>query len=128
METTAVNIHTKGGITALYVAYSSPQNDIEEADIDAVFNCRLPTILSGNLNSKHPQLNSKSMNRKWKQLKNIADERNLTVDGPTEATPIHTPTGSTDVLDPVILKNVTTTYYLEIIIIRPPSSDYYSVD
>ncbi|GJQ70100.1 hypothetical protein Trydic_g22573 [Trypoxylus dichotomus] len=115
METTAVHIHTKRGIIALYAVYSSPQNNIEEADIDAIFNSHHPTILAGDLNSKHPQWNSKTLNRKGKQLKRIADERNLSVDAPTEDTHIYTPTGSTDVLDLVILKNVTTPYYLETI-------------
>ncbi|GJQ65514.1 hypothetical protein Trydic_g7615 [Trypoxylus dichotomus] len=95
--------------------YQAPQNNIEEADIDGVFNSQQSTILAGDLNSKHPQYNSNTLNRKGKQLKKIADERKLTVDGPTEDTHIHTSTGSTDVLDLVILKNVTTSYYLETI-------------
>ncbi|GJQ68336.1 hypothetical protein Trydic_g16930 [Trypoxylus dichotomus] len=115
METTAVHIHTKRGIIALYAVYTSPENNIEEADIDAVFNSHRPTILERHLNSKHRQWNSKTVNRKGKQLKKIADERNLTVDAPTEYTDIHTPTGSTDVLDLVILKKITTPYYLETI-------------
>ncbi|GJQ70067.1 hypothetical protein Trydic_g22546 [Trypoxylus dichotomus] len=109
----------------LYAAYSSPQNNIEETDIDAVFNSQHPTILTGDLNSKHLQWNSKTLNRKGKQLKTIVDERNLTVDAPTEDTHIHTPTGSTNVLDLVILKNVTTPYYLETI--NDLSSDHLSV-
>ncbi|GJQ77498.1 hypothetical protein Trydic_g20889 [Trypoxylus dichotomus] len=125
METTAVHIHTKRGIIAPYAAYSSPQNDIEEADIDAVFNSHHPTILAGDLNSKHPQWNSKTLNRKGKQLKKISDERNLTVDAPTEDTHIHTPTGSTDVLDLVILKCVATPYCIETI--NDLSSDHFPV-
>ncbi|GJQ88084.1 hypothetical protein Trydic_g13096 [Trypoxylus dichotomus] len=119
------HIHTKKDITALYAAYSSPQNDIEEADIDAVFNAHHPTILAGDLNSKHPQCNSQTLNRKGKQLIKNSDERNLTVDAPTEDTHIYTPTGSTDVLDLVILKSVTTPYYLETI--NDLSSDLFPV-
>ncbi|GJQ70782.1 hypothetical protein Trydic_g710 [Trypoxylus dichotomus] len=115
IETTAVQIYTKIGIIALFAAYSSPQNDREEADIDAVFNSHHPTILSGDLNSKHPQWNSITLNRKEKQLKKNSNERSLNIDAPTEDTRIHTPTGSTDVLDLIILKNVTTPYYFETI-------------
>ncbi|GJQ88441.1 hypothetical protein Trydic_g9507 [Trypoxylus dichotomus] len=86
---------------------------IEEADIDAVFNFHHPTILAGDLNSKHPQWNSKTLNRKGKQLKKNSDERNLIGDAPTKDTHIHALTGLTNVL--VILKNVTTPYYLETI-------------
>ncbi|GJQ79219.1 hypothetical protein Trydic_g5464 [Trypoxylus dichotomus] len=108
METTAVHIHTKRGIIALYAAYSSPHDNIKEADIDAVFNSHQPTILAGDLNSKHPQWNAKTLNH-----------------APTEDIHIHTPTGSTDVLDLVILKNVTTPYYLETI--NDLSSDHLPV-
>ncbi|GJQ66283.1 hypothetical protein Trydic_g4331 [Trypoxylus dichotomus] len=125
METTAVHIHTKTGITALYAAYSSPQNDIEEADIDAIFNSHHSTILAGDLNSKHPQWNSKILNRKEKQLKKIVHERNLTVDALTEDTHIHAPTGLTDVLALVILKKVTAPCYLETI--NDLSSDHLPV-
>ncbi|GJQ81743.1 hypothetical protein Trydic_g9182 [Trypoxylus dichotomus] len=52
-------------------------------------------------------------------------KRNLTVDAPTEDTHIHAPTGSTDVLDLVILKNVTTPYLLETI--NDLSSDHLPV-
>ncbi|GJQ88044.1 hypothetical protein Trydic_g12966 [Trypoxylus dichotomus] len=102
-------------IVALYAAYSSPQNDIKEADIHAVFNSHHPTSLTGDLKSKYPQWDSKTLNRKGKQLKENSDERNLTVDAPTEDTHIHTPSGSTDVLDLVILKNLMTPSYLETI-------------
>ncbi|GJQ87960.1 hypothetical protein Trydic_g12890 [Trypoxylus dichotomus] len=72
METTAVHIHTKRGIIALYAAYSSPHDNIEEADIDAVFNSHHPTILAGGLNSKHPQWNSKTLNQhQGKQSKTL---------------------------------------------------------
>ncbi|GJQ67493.1 hypothetical protein Trydic_g8319 [Trypoxylus dichotomus] len=64
------------------------------------------------LNGKHPRWNSKTPNCKGNQLKKIADKRNLTIDVSTEDTYIHTATGLTDVLDLVILKNVTTPYYL----------------
>ncbi|GJQ88772.1 hypothetical protein Trydic_g5791 [Trypoxylus dichotomus] len=110
-----IYIHTRRGIIALHAAYSSPQDDIEKADIDAVFNFHHPTILAGDLNSKHPQWNSKTLNRKGKQLKKNSDERNLSGDAPTKDTHIHAPTGLTNVLDLVILKNVTTPYYLETI-------------
>ncbi|GJQ75230.1 hypothetical protein Trydic_g9830 [Trypoxylus dichotomus] len=116
-KNTAVHIQTKRGIIALYAAYSSPQNDIEQTDIAAVFNSHHPTTLAGDLNSKHSQWNSKTLHRKGKQLKTIADERNLTVD-------THN-TGSTDVLDLVTLKNVTTPYYLESI--NDLSSDHLPV-
>ncbi|GJQ79454.1 hypothetical protein Trydic_g5040 [Trypoxylus dichotomus] len=96
---------------------------IKEADIDAVLNFHHPTILAGD--SKHPQWNSKTLTRKEKQLKKNSDERNLTVDAPTEDTHIHAPTGLTNVLDLVILKNVTTPYYLETI--NDLSSDHLPV-
>ncbi|GJQ71967.1 hypothetical protein Trydic_g3075 [Trypoxylus dichotomus] len=54
-------------LTKLYKT-NSPQNDMEEADIDAVSNSDHPTILAGDLNSEHPQWNSKTLNRKGNQL------------------------------------------------------------
>lgn len=45
----------------------------------------------------------------------IADNHNLQVIGPDEPTHIHTPIGSTDVLDIAIIKNITTTTTIETI-------------
>ncbi|GJQ78606.1 hypothetical protein Trydic_g11714 [Trypoxylus dichotomus] len=74
METSTVDIHTERCITAPYAAYSSLQNDIEEANIDEIFNFHHPTILARDLNSKHPQWNSETVNRKENNLSKLLKE------------------------------------------------------
>ncbi|GJQ68699.1 hypothetical protein Trydic_g17235 [Trypoxylus dichotomus] len=113
METTAVQIHTARGVVEIHSCYGPPGSVLSEADFRAVFGAGHPTILAGDLNCKHKNWNSKTTNTRGRQLAKIANKYDLTVEGPEEDTHIHIPTGSTDVLDIAVVKNVTTPYHLE---------------
>ncbi|GJQ88014.1 hypothetical protein Trydic_g12938 [Trypoxylus dichotomus] len=113
METTAVQIHTARGVVEIHSCYGPPGSVLSEADFRAVFGVGHPTILARDLNCKHKSWNSKTTNTRGRQLAKIANKYDLTVEGPEEDTHIHIPTGSTDVLDIAVVKNVTTPYHLE---------------
>ncbi|GJQ65688.1 hypothetical protein Trydic_g7774 [Trypoxylus dichotomus] len=113
METTAVQIHTARGVVEIHSCYGPPGSVLSEADFRAVFGAGHPTILAGDLNCKHKSWNSKTTNTRGRQLAKIANKYDLNVEGPEEDTHIHIPTGSTDVLDIAVVKNVTTPYHLE---------------
>ncbi|GJQ86053.1 hypothetical protein Trydic_g22059, partial [Trypoxylus dichotomus] len=115
METTAVQIHTARGVVKIHSCYGPPGSVLSEADFRAVFGAGHPTILAGDLNSKHKNWNSKTMNTRGRQLARIATKYGLTVESPEDETHIHIPTGSTDVLDIAVVKNITTPYHLETI-------------
>ncbi|GJQ88591.1 hypothetical protein Trydic_g19313, partial [Trypoxylus dichotomus] len=115
METTAVQIHTARGVVEIHSCYGPPGSVLSEADFRAVFGAGHPTILAGDLNSKHKNWNSKTTNTRGRQLARIATKYGLTVEGPEDETHIHIPTGSTDVLDIAVVKNITTPYHLETI-------------
>ncbi|GJQ67519.1 hypothetical protein Trydic_g8332 [Trypoxylus dichotomus] len=76
-------IHTARGIVEIHSCYGPPGSVLSEADFRAVFGAGHPTTLAGDLNC------------------------------PEEDTHIHIPTGSTDVLDIAVVKDVTTPYHLE---------------
>ncbi|GJQ68734.1 hypothetical protein Trydic_g17266 [Trypoxylus dichotomus] len=113
METTAVQIHTARGVVEIRSCYGPQGSVLSEADFRAVFGAGHPTILAGDLNCKHKSWNSKTTNTRRRQLAKIANKYDLTVESPEEDTHIHIPTGSTDVLDIAVVKNVTTPYHLE---------------
>lgn len=71
------------------------------------------------MNSNHQAWNSKTNNCKGLQLIKMAENNNLIVVGPDEPTHVHLPTGTTDILDIAIIKNVTYTTTLETIEYRP---------
>lgn len=125
METTSLRVHTNKGPITLHAAYSPPNSNIEETDLDTAFCTQQATILAGDLNAKHHNWNSKITNSKGRQLKTLAERKLITIDAPTDDTHIHTPTGTSDVLDIALLRNLTVTYHMETIngpIFRPPAS------
>ncbi|GJQ69117.1 hypothetical protein Trydic_g18452 [Trypoxylus dichotomus] len=101
------------GVVEIHSCYGPPGSVLSEADFRAVFGAGHSTILAGDLNSKHKSWNSKTTNTRGRQLAKIAIKYGLTVEGPEDETHIHIPTGSTDVLDIAVVKNVTTPYHLE---------------
>ncbi|GJQ75586.1 hypothetical protein Trydic_g8447, partial [Trypoxylus dichotomus] len=125
METTAVQIHTACGVVEIHSCYGPPGSVLSEADFRVVFGAGHPTILAGDLNCKHKSWNSKTTKTRGRQLSKIASKYDLTVEGPDEYTHIHIPTGSTDVLDIAVVKNVTTPYHL--VTVNDLTSDHFPV-
>lgn len=125
METTGIRIYTKKGPMNIYSAYCQPCKDVTENDVKNIFNTNQTTILAGDLNAKHTAWHSRVTNNKGKQLRRIALQNNLSVDAPTEATHIHESTKTTDVLDIIVIKNLTCKYTLTTI--NDLSSDHQPV-
>lgn len=114
MEATSITVRTANGTLTLIAAYNRPNLLLLEEDLSVIFDGRNATILAGDLNSKHPTWNSRTANRNGNCLRRFADDFELTVDGPDEPTH-HTPNARPDVLDIVVMKNVTMTHQLNVL-------------
>lgn len=106
IEISGVQVQTRRGPINIYSAYLSPAKPLLKEDISSIFDTNTPTILAGDLNSKHEEWNSVTRNHKGTTLKRIAEELNLQITGPVEHTHIHAQTNATDVLDIAISKNI----------------------
>ncbi|XP_045466777.1 uncharacterized protein LOC123675461 [Harmonia axyridis] len=113
IEETGVSVKTKAGEINIYSVYRSPNNGLEEADVKNFFRTKKPTIIAGDLNAKHPDWNSRKTNPQGTKLRAIADKYNLLVLGPEDPTHIHETTGTMDVLDIALMKNVSANYDIE---------------
>ncbi|GJQ67578.1 hypothetical protein Trydic_g18526 [Trypoxylus dichotomus] len=121
----AVKIHTARGVVEIHSCYGPPGSVLSGADFRAVLGAGHPTILAGDLNCKHKSWNSKTTYTRGRQFAKIANKYDLTVEGPEEDTHIHIPTGSNDMLDIAVVKNVTTPYHL--VTVNDLTSDHLPV-
>lgn len=107
IETVGVIINTATqGKVRLISAYHPPLQTLLEGDLDAIFNDDIPTIVAGDLNSKHQSWNSRQVNTSGRKLLRYVDQRDdIVVIGPTAPTS-YSSRGQPDVLDIAVLKNI----------------------
>ncbi|GLV44742.1 hypothetical protein CBL_05209 [Carabus blaptoides fortunei] len=87
--------------------YKPSRNPLDTNDLTQLLNSGIPTIIAGNLNSKHTSWNSRIINTSGRTLRKYADTEQLAVHGPDEPTYFHHAGFRPDVLDILIAKNIT---------------------
>lgn len=103
LETTAVMVPTAYGRLKIISVYKRPGARLQPNELDEVFEEDIPTLMAGDLNSKHPMWNSRVTNGAGRILLEHAHHRNLIVDGPVEPT-YFGPRSRPDVLDIMVAK------------------------
>lgn len=91
----------------LFACYLQPKRSISILDLNTIFSSNLPTILAGDLNSKHPCWYSRVSNPNGRKLFKIMNKCDWMVIGPDE--PTYFPTHENrhpDVLDILVCKNI----------------------
>ncbi|GJQ80516.1 hypothetical protein Trydic_g12407 [Trypoxylus dichotomus] len=124
VEATNITVNMATGPVQLIAAYKAPNKLMLEADLSEIFSTRRATILAGDLNAKHPTWNSKVTNASGKCLRRFADDFNLVVDATPEPT-IYPHNGQPDVLDIVVMRNVT--QFHQLTVLNELSSDHNPV-
>jgi Reverse transcriptase (RNA-dependent DNA polymerase)/Endonuclease-reverse transcriptase len=115
IEAVGVLVHTDTGPLRLFAVYCRPQARFVAADIDALLDSPLPTLVAGDLNSKHPAWNSRKANERGKRLLAHSVRAGFVVAGPAEPTHYHGGSGLADVLDVALLHNIDQSVELETI-------------
>lgn len=111
-----ITIQIPTGRHKLFISscYVPPKIVIDPNLFPNLFHANHPTILAGDLNSKHPCWNSKTQNKNGEILIETTLKHDIVADGPKDPTHEHYATGRTDVLDMVLLKNYQHYYTLEV--------------
>lgn len=112
MEISSIQVNLKSGPLNLHSVYYPPNATFYPNDVKKIFNTNTPTIIAGDLNAKHSEWNSIKTNTRGKELKKLADLNQIVIDGPSD--PTHEHQSNPDVLDIVLLKNLSINYSLEV--------------
>lgn len=107
LEANAVVVKMASGKLRLISAYKPPKTALQTADLDALLRDQTPTLLAGDLNSKHTSWNSRNSNRDGRLLHEHSASRAYSVLGPTAPTFYPASQHRPDVLDIAIPMNVT---------------------
>lgn len=116
IEAVGIEITTGSGPLRLISVYLSPTKKLLPSDLEAlILLSNIPTIIAGDLNSKHPSWNSKVANTKGRILLAHSRSNSYSVAGPVE--PTHFSSRSKglkgDVLDIALLVNMRHSIQLE---------------
>lgn len=103
MESTTIQLKLKNKITQIMTVYKSPNADLHRNDLKLLTNHNGPSILAGDLNSKHPSWNSFSTNTAGRKLLRHSEANNYTIVTPDSPTHYpYIPTYRPDVLDIIL--------------------------
>lgn len=125
LETTGIKIKTLEGDLNIYSVYLPPNKEMKKEEIKRLLEDNTPTIISGDLNAKHEDWNSKVNNLSGMRLKNIGEEEEINIIGPDEDTHIHKQNNTADVLDIILHKNIK--WKLEVEVLNELSSDHLPI-
>lgn len=105
-EANTIELNTNMGPIRFVSIYKPPHKPLDPNDLHELLNSGKPTIIAGDLNSKHPSWNSRMSNKNGRILRNYADTNHLAIIGPDEPTHYHHAGFLPDVLDILIAKNI----------------------
>ena len=110
LESTSVVVTTANmGPIQLSAVYKPPSAPLDTAQLDTLLHSGLPVIIAGDLNAKHPLWHSRTTNKAGRALEAHAVRVGADVIGPNRPTRHNVATGTGDVLDIAIIKDVTAT-------------------
>ncbi|GLV34030.1 hypothetical protein CBL_05050 [Carabus blaptoides fortunei] len=107
IEATAVIINMTSGPLRLTSVYKGSNKLLLDSELDQLLSANEPTILAGELNSKHPSWNSHLTNTSARKLRAFADRYDVVVYGLEDPTFFHAAGYRPDALDVLVTKNVT---------------------
>lgn len=106
-EATAIKIElNNNNRLSLISVYNPPDKKVLQTDLNNILEGTTPTIIAGNLNSKHPNWNSRVGSNNGRILKLYVDKQNLQVIGPDKYTHYPYNGNRPDILDIAILQIV----------------------
>jgi hypothetical protein len=85
LEPTAIQVTLAGKPVKIFAAYLSPSRPLIGVDMSACLGGGLPVLMTGDLNAKHVDWNSRLSTRREKHLRDFADE-NCLIFGPDTPT------------------------------------------
>lgn len=115
LEATAIVVQTEAGPLRIISAYKSPKTLLSAADLDLIFSDPIPTLLAGDLNSKHPAWNSRLTNASGRILFRHATRAAYLIMGPDAPTHYSDAGHRPDVLDIALAQNISCTVSLHVI-------------
>lgn len=107
-----IDIRINNYLTRITSAYKPPNDALNELDIIDLLDGRQPKIITGDLNCKNPIWNSTVENRDGTRLQEYVTNLGGIVIGPEEPTYLPSARGLPQVLDIVIMKNITQDFAL----------------
>jgi hypothetical protein len=112
LEANAIQVTMAGKPAKILAAYLSPSHPLIGADLTACFSGGMPVLITGDLNAKHVDWNSRLCTRRENLLRDYADGNSCLIFGPdTPTTNPYNPLATPD-LGIVITKNLTFPVYL----------------
>lgn len=126
IEANAIQLDLKTGPLRLIAAYKQPNVAWDTTDLDAILLNGTPTILAGDLNSKHTAWNSRVINRHGNKLLGYCNSKNVVPTAPTGVTYVpHNVNHQPDIMDISLLSEVP--YPLQLRTIVATDSDHNPV-
>jgi hypothetical protein len=114
LEHVEIMVHSPPNRKLLIVSgYNPPHKELVKEELEAIFGTTTPTVLLGDLNSKHTVWNNRLTNKRGKLLLQFCLNRNISIKAPAE--PTHFPTiGQPSVIDAVLAKGCALTDLISI--------------
>ena len=112
LEATAIQVTIADKQVKILAAYLSLSSTLIGADLSACFGRGMPVLMAGALNAKHVDWNSRLSTRREKLLRDYADVNYCVIfESGTPTTKPYNPMATSDFLDMVITKNLTSPVY-----------------
>jgi hypothetical protein len=113
LEATAIPTLIAGKPVVILVVYLSPYRQLIGADLYVCFGGALPVIISGDLNAKRVDWNSRLTTRRGNLLSDYADGNSCLIFGSgTSTINPYNPSATPDVLDIVITRDISSLLHL----------------
>lgn len=106
LENTGVTIFTSRCQIQFFACYNPPSKSLLADDLNVIFNPFQTVIAAGDFNAKHSEWGCRASNTRGRSLKDYADRNNVTIMAPDEPTHYHPSSGTSDILDIAVIKNV----------------------
>lgn len=123
LEATGIQILLENKPINIYAVYNPPNLELLETDFDAIMKNNETTIAAGDLNSKHKDWGSRTLNSNGAKLHRYTENRHIAVTAPPEPTRYSASGG--EVLDIALAKNLTIP--LTALVMNELSSDHLPV-
>jgi hypothetical protein len=113
LEVIAIQVVLAGILVKTLMDYLSPSHPLIGAELTACFGGGLLVMMAGDLNAKHVDWNTRLNTRRWKLLRDYADENSCPIFGPdTPTTNPYNSSTTPHVLDNVMVKGLQFPEYL----------------
>jgi hypothetical protein len=115
LETTVIQIILAGKAVEVLAAYISPSRPLIGADLNVCCGGGLPVLLTGDLNAKHVDWNSRLSTRREKPPRDYANENScLIFNSDNQTTNTYNPSATSNILDIAITRDLPSSVHLTV--------------